>query len=72
MDEIKTIGLVADTISPISYVQLNSLLDAAVPYGGVQRYWKSSFLKELGDGCLETMISRADGMRGQQSPSLDV
>jgi FAD/FMN-containing dehydrogenase len=57
----------ADTISLISYVQLNSLLDAAVPYGGVQRYWKSSFLKELGDGCLETMISRADGMRSPMS-----
>ena len=28
---------------------LNSLFDAAVPYGAVQRYWKSSFLKELGD-----------------------
>jgi FAD/FMN-containing dehydrogenase len=58
---------VADTIGPMSYVQLNSLLDAAVPYGEVQRYWKSSFLKELGDGCLETMISRADGMRSPMS-----
>ena len=39
----------ADTIAPTSYVQLNTLFDAAVPYGGVQRYWKSSFLNELGD-----------------------
>jgi FAD/FMN-containing dehydrogenase len=58
---------VADTIAPISYVQLNSLLDAAVPYGAVQRYWKSSFLRELKDGCLETMIGRADQMRSPMS-----
>src|SRR5438445_3505137 len=29
----------ADTIAPTSYVELNTLFDAAVPYGGVQRYW---------------------------------
>ena len=57
----------ADTIAPMSYVQLNSLLDAAVPYGGVQRYWKSSFLKELGDDLLEIMIDRAEGMRSPMS-----
>ncbi len=57
----------ADTIGPMSYVQLNSLLDAAVPYGGVQRYWKSSFLKELGDDVLEVMIERAEAMRAPMS-----
>jgi len=49
----------ADTIAPTSYVALNTLFDAAFPYGGVQRYWKSSFLKELGDDVLDTMISRS-------------
>jgi FAD/FMN-containing dehydrogenase len=57
----------ADTIAPISYVQLNSLLDAAFPYGGVQRYWKSSFLKELGDNVLEIMVDRAGTMRSPMS-----
>jgi FAD/FMN-containing dehydrogenase len=57
----------ADTIGPITYVQLNSLLDAAVPYGGVQRYWKSSFLKELGDGVLDIMVGRAETMRSPMS-----
>jgi FAD/FMN-containing dehydrogenase len=57
----------ADTIAPISYVQLNSLLDAAVPYGGVQRYWKSSFLRELGDDVLDIMIDRAESMRSPMS-----
>jgi Berberine and berberine like len=49
----------ADTIAPTSYVALNSLFDAAFPYGGVQRYWKSSFLKELGDEVLDIMIARS-------------
>ncbi len=34
----------ADMIGPISYVQLNTMLDEAFPYGGVQRYWKSSLV----------------------------
>jgi FAD/FMN-containing dehydrogenase len=50
---------VADTIAPTSYVELNKLFDAAVPYGGVQRYWKSSFLNELGDELLDIMIARS-------------
>ena len=49
----------ADTIAPTSYVALNTLFDAAFPYGGVQRYWKSSFLKELGDDMLDIMIARS-------------
>jgi FAD/FMN-containing dehydrogenase len=48
-----------DTIAPTSYVALNTLFDAAFPYGGVQRYWKSSFLKELNDDMLDIMITRA-------------
>jgi FAD/FMN-containing dehydrogenase len=47
-----------DTIAPTSYVALNSLFDAAFPYGGVYRYWKSSFLRELGDDMLDLMIAR--------------
>jgi FAD/FMN-containing dehydrogenase len=49
----------ADTIAPTSYTELNTLFDAAVPYGGVQRYWKSSFLKELGDDLIEVFIERS-------------
>jgi hypothetical protein len=48
-----------DTIAPTSYVELNTLFDAAVPYGGVQRYWKSSFLKELGDDLIDILIERS-------------
>ena len=56
-----------DTIAPTSYVELNTLFDAAVPYGGVLRYWKSSFLKNLGDDLLEIMIDRATPMRSPMS-----
>jgi FAD/FMN-containing dehydrogenase len=48
-----------DTIAPTSYVALNKLFDAAFPYGGVQRYWKSSFLKELDDDMLEIVVTRS-------------
>jgi len=56
-----------DTIAPSSYVELNTLFDAAFPYGGVQRYWKSSFLKELGDDVLDILIDRAGKMRSPMS-----
>jgi Berberine and berberine like len=49
----------ADTIGPMSYVRLNTILDDAFPYGGVQRYWKSSFLKQLGGDVLDILVDRA-------------
>ena len=57
----------ADTIAPMSYVQLNTMLDAAFPYGGVQRYWKSSFLKQLGDDVLDILVDRATTMPSPMS-----
>jgi len=57
----------ADTIGPTSYVALNSMLDAAVPYGGVQRYWKSSFLKELGDELLDIFVARSANLLSPMS-----
>ena len=43
------------------------MFDAAFPYGGVQRYWKSSFLKELGDDMLDIMIARSAKMLSPMS-----
>lgn len=57
----------ADTIGPMSYVQLNTMFDAAFPYGGVQRYWKSSFLKHLGDDVLDILVTRAATMPSPMS-----
>jgi FAD/FMN-containing dehydrogenase len=56
-----------DTIGPTSYVALNSLFDAAVPYGGVQRYWKSSFLKELGEELLDIFVARSANLLSPMS-----
>ena len=49
----------ADTITPTSYVALNTMFDAAFPYGGIHRYWKSSFLKDLEDEMLDVAIARS-------------
>ena len=51
----------------MSYVQLNTMLDGAFPYGGVQRYWKSSFLKHLGDDVLGILVDRAATMPSPMS-----
>ena len=44
-----------DAIGPMPYSQLNSMLDAGYPKGALN-YWKSSFLKELSDEAIDTMI----------------
>ena len=53
---LKTFGSPAmDAIGPMPYSQLNSMLDAAYPKGALN-YWKSSFLAELSDDAIDTMI----------------
>jgi FAD/FMN-containing dehydrogenase len=47
---------VVDTVGPISYCQLNSMLDAAYPKGALN-YWKSSFLTQLSNDAIATMIA---------------
>ncbi len=42
-------------IGPISYCQLNSMLDGAYPRGALN-YWKSSFLSGLSDEAIERLI----------------
>ena len=46
----------ADLIGEIPYKQLQTLFDAAVPFG-IRRYWKSGYCVELPDDLLEIMIS---------------
>lgn len=46
---------VMDALGPISYCQLNSMLDAAYPKGALN-YWKSSFLSQLTDAVIDVMI----------------
>ncbi|MGE5812895.1 MAG: FAD-binding oxidoreductase [Acidobacteriota bacterium] len=46
---------VMDAMGPITYCQQNGLLDAALPKGALN-YWKSHFLMDLSDDCIDTMV----------------
>ena len=43
-------------LGPMSYCAVNGMLDAAYPRGALN-YWKSSFLSELSDSAIDTMIA---------------
>jgi len=44
-----------DAMGPIPYCQLNGMLDGAYPKGALN-YWKSSFLAQLSDAAIDTLI----------------
>ncbi|MCC8936945.1 FAD-binding oxidoreductase [Bradyrhizobium sp. Arg68] len=46
---------VLDGIGPMPYCDLNSMLDAGYPKGAFN-YWKSTFLRDLSDDAIRTMI----------------
>jgi FAD/FMN-containing dehydrogenase len=48
----------ADLIGQISYGQLQTTFDAAVP-PGLRRYWKSGYLQELPDDVIDVMLRHA-------------
>jgi FAD/FMN-containing dehydrogenase len=53
---IKRLGAPAiDEIGPMTYCELNSMLDADYPRGALN-YWRSSFLAGLTDEAIDTMI----------------
>lgn len=57
MRSLKGFGSPAlDAIGPMPYCQLNGMLDGAYPRGAFN-YWKSSFLAELSDDAIDTMIA---------------
>lgn len=47
-----------DTVGPMPYLALQSMLDGAFPYGR-QNYWKSSYVSELSDGAIDTIVEYA-------------
>ena len=56
VQRIKKFGApVLDAVGAMPYCQVNAMLDAAAPRGGLN-YWKSSFLSSLSDEALRTMI----------------
>ncbi len=48
---------IADLVRPMSYVELQSSLDAAFP-PGLQVYWRSDFLSGLADGAIDAIVDR--------------
>ena len=46
---------ILDAIQPMPFPVMQTLLDAAVPDGN-QNYWKSTFLRELSDEAIETIV----------------
>jgi FAD/FMN-containing dehydrogenase len=52
----------ADDIGPRSYVEVQSIFDPAIFPHGMERYWKSSFLKDPGDHVLDIALEYADQM----------
>lgn len=46
---------IADLVKPMKYLEMQSLLDQAYPPGRLH-YWKSSFMKELSEKAIDTMI----------------
>jgi FAD/FMN-containing dehydrogenase len=55
----------ADQITAMPYLQLQSQLDAGFP-AGLQNYWKSSFLRHLSDEAIDILV---DGFRKVPSPT---
>ncbi len=47
---------VLDQVGPIPYTAAQQLLDSFYP-SGLQSYWKSSFLKEISDEAIDTMVA---------------
>ena len=56
LQSIKAFGPpVMDAIGPMPYTALNQMIDGGYPRGALN-YWKSSFLRELSDAAIDTMI----------------
>ena len=57
MRSLKQLGSPAmDALGPIPYCELNRMLDGAYPKGALN-YWKSSYLAQLSDEAIDTMIA---------------
>jgi hypothetical protein len=54
---LRTYGVpLADQINPMVYTAAQKLIDPFYP-PGLQQYWKSSFLSEISDAAVDTMVS---------------
>jgi FAD/FMN-containing dehydrogenase len=48
---------ILDTVGPMPYRAVQTIFDAGTPHG-LRNYWKSSFLKDLPDTAIETLVDR--------------
>lgn len=60
---------IADLFQPIPYIQMQSMLDAGFPAGN-RYYWKSSFLQELSDEAIDTIIAQMNSNPSPYSATL--
>ena len=58
---------VVDTIAPVPYVTVQTMLEAAIGPGPFLAYWKSSFLKVLSDDAIRTLVDFLTAVPGIQS-----
>ena len=62
LQPLRTFGTpIADFIRPMSYVEMQSLLDENFPPGRLH-YWKSNFLRVMSDDAIEVMLEYATTM----------
>lgn len=61
---------VADMVQPMPYVTMQSMIDAAAPYGGLRSYWKSQFLRALPDDAIDTFVQHAERCTSPRSMML--
>ena len=48
----------ADSVQPMSYLEIQSMFDPGFPFGRLN-YWKSSFLRELNDEAIDTLLAHS-------------
>jgi FAD/FMN-containing dehydrogenase len=55
-----------DAVQQLPFPQMQQVLDGAFP-DGMRNYWKSTFLKELSDAAIETIVAQGNRMRSPLS-----
>jgi FAD/FMN-containing dehydrogenase len=58
IEPLRRLGPVVDLVRPMTYCELQTMLDEVLPPGR-RNYWKSSFLPALNDAPIETLIACA-------------
>jgi FAD/FMN-containing dehydrogenase len=56
-------------VGPMPYSAMNSMLDEGSPHG-ILNYWKSSFLDELSDDAIDTVIAQFEGTPSEMNFAL--